>query len=119
MFMNLVMLLNVVQSTVLHGYCHFEFAVRIACICFEMWCCLQTFVAASFDKTKTTEAALQLLRHLGSVLQRDNLKADLAKMHAVSQAPCDQQRPSLLLHACCAAVWATRGTGQTEYSNIP
>ena len=46
-------------------------------------------MAASFDKTKTTEAALQLLRHLGSVLQRDNLKADLAKMHAVNYAPCD------------------------------
>ena len=43
-------------------------------------------MAATLNKTKTTEAALQLLRHLGSVLQRDNLKADLAKMHAVSYA---------------------------------
>lgn len=53
-------------------------------------------MAASFDKTKTTEAALQLLRHLGGVLQRDNLKAALAKMHAVSNAPLVHQKPSFL-----------------------
>lgn len=44
-------------------------------------------MAASFSRTKSTEAALQLLRLFRSVLQRDNLKADLAKMYTVSTCP--------------------------------
>lgn len=48
---------------------------------------MQQFVARSFSNAKSTNAALQLLHHFKSVLQRDNLKADLAKMYKVLLHP--------------------------------
>lgn len=48
---------------------------------------MQQFVARSFSDAKSTNAALQLLHHFKSVLQRDNLKADLAKMYKVLLHP--------------------------------
>ena len=43
----------------------------------------QAFVADSLTRTTSTSAALQLLKHLKTVLQRDSLKTDLAKMYKV------------------------------------
>ena len=48
---------------------------------------MQQFVARSISNAKSTNAALQLLHHFRSVLQRDNLKADLAKMYKVLLHP--------------------------------
>ena len=44
---------------------------------------MQAFLADLLNHTSSTSAALQLLKHSETVLQRDSLKADLAKMYKV------------------------------------
>ena len=48
---------------------------------------MQAFVSVSFNRTTSTDAALRLLRHLKSVLQRDSLKTDLVRMYKVHISP--------------------------------
>lgn len=60
---------------------------------------MQHFVARSFSNAKSTNAALRLLHHFRSVLQRDNLKADLAKMYKVLLHPTSQSIGSAPAHS--------------------
>ena len=49
---------------------------------------MQAYVIESFNRTISTSAALQLFRHLKTVLQRDGLKADLSRIYKVHISLC-------------------------------
>lgn len=57
------------------------------CIWWRSWQNMQAFIAVSFSHTNSTLAALQLLAHFQSVLQRGTFKADLARMYKVGDIP--------------------------------